>query len=343
MAAYDVRSRDRFRPGETLDIHREMMRLTLGIAGKTLFNADVEGEAEDIGRALTASLELFNWVTVPFAEQLLRLPIPPARRFRAARERLDATIYRIIAQRRSSGADTGDLLSMLLAEEEDAEGSADRGRGATDSRTGRSAADVQLRDDVLTVFLAGHETTANALTWTWYLLSQYPEVEAALHAEIDAVLAGRPPEVDDLPRLEYTRMVLAESMRLYPPAWAVGRLALEDYAVGGYVAPRGSVILLSQFLTHRDGRYFPDPRRFDPERWRPGAEAGRPKYAYFPFGAGLRLCIGEGFAWMEGVLLIATLAQRWRFRLAPGQRIEAQPLITLRPRSVAEKPPLCVT
>jgi len=191
--------------------------------------------------------------------------------------------------------------------------------------------DLQLRDEAITIFLAGHETTANALTYTWYLLAQHPEVEAKLHAEI-AALDGRLPTVDDLPRLKYTEMVFAESMRLYPPAWAIGRRALQDYQVGPYCVPAGSVVLMSQWVMHRDERYFPDPLRFDPERWQPAAKEARPKFAYFPFGGGPRLCIGEAFAWMEGVLLIATLAQGWRMRLVPGHALQLQPLITLRPK-----------
>jgi cytochrome P450 len=192
--------------------------------------------------------------------------------------------------------------------------------------------DEQVRDEALTIFLAGHETTSNALTWTWYLLSQHPEVETRLHEEIDAVLGSRLPTVDDVPRLKYTEMVLAESMRLYPPAWAIGRLTINDYEIGGYRVPARSLVLLSQYVMHRDARYYPDPARFDPERWTPEARESRPQYAYFPFGGGLRRCIGEGFAWMEGILLIATLARHWRLRLVPDHPVELHPVITLRPK-----------
>lgn len=170
--------------------------------------------------------------------------------------------------------------------------------------------DVQLRDEALTIFLAGHETTANALTWTWYLLSQNPDAEATLHTEIDEVLGSRLPTVADIPSLKYTEMVLAESMRLYPPAWALGRLAVNDQEIGGYFVPKKSLVLMSQDVMHHDARYFSDPQRFDPERWKPGAREGAPQFSYFPFGGGPRRCIGEGFAWMEGILLIATLAQQ---------------------------------
>jgi cytochrome P450 len=192
--------------------------------------------------------------------------------------------------------------------------------------------DLQLRDEVMTLFLAGHETTANALAWTFYLLSENPEPEARLHAELDRVLEGRLPTVDDLPHLRYTEQVLAESMRLYPPAWALGRRAIRDVEIGGCPVPAGSFALVSAFITQRDPRFYPDPLRFDPERFAPEARAARLKFAYFPFGGGARQCIGEPFAWMEGTLLLAVLAQKWRLRLAPGQNVQVQPLITLRPR-----------
>ena len=192
--------------------------------------------------------------------------------------------------------------------------------------------DRQLRDEALTIFLAGHETTANALTWTWYLLSQHPQSEARLHAELDSALGGRRPAFEDLKNLPYTRMVLAESMRLYPPAWAVGRRALESFNIREYEISAGSVVLMSQYIMHRDERFFPDPERFDPERWTAEAQAQRPKFSYFPFGGGARVCIGEQFAWMEGILLLATIAQQWRMRLDPGQVVDIQPLITLRPK-----------
>jgi cytochrome P450 len=268
---------------------------------------------------MTMAFESFNYAMLPFTEYLEKLPLPAVKRFNAARDRLDQTIYRLIGERRASGADRGDLLSMLLLAQ-DTEGD------------GSGMSDLQLRDEALTIFLAGHETTANALTWTWYLLSQNPKVEARLHAELDSSLDGRAPSFDDLQRLPYTRMVLAESMRLYPPAWAIGRRAINAMDVAGYTIPSGSVVLMSQFIMHRDPRFFVDPERFDPERWSPEAIAERPKFSYFPFGGGARVCIGEQFAWMEGILLLASLAQQWRARLVPGHVVDLQPLITLRPR-----------
>lgn len=319
MADYAARTAERWQDRVTLDIAREMMRLTLGVVGKTLFDAEVEGEAEEIGSALTDAMVLFDRVTVPFSELLDRLPLPGTRRFHRARARLDETIYRIVEERRRSGEDRGDLLSMLLLAQ-DTEG--DMGR----------MTDEQLRDEALTLFLAGHETTAIALTWTWYLLSQNPAAEARLHAELDEVLEGRLPTAEDLPRLPYTRMVLAESMRLYPPAWIIGRQPLEEFELGGWRIPAGSIVMMSQWVIHRDARFYADPQAFRPERWHPDAEAARHRFAYFPFGAGTRKCIGEGFAWMEGILVLATLAQRWRMRPLPDYRPEARPLITLRPK-----------
>jgi cytochrome P450 len=320
MAEYAVRRSARWRDGETLDVHQEMMALTLAIVGKTLFDADVEAEAGAIGEALSIAFETFNVAFyLPMGELLQRLPIPSTLRFRRARARLDETVYRIIAERRASGADRGDLLSMLLLSQ-DTEG--DGGR----------MSDVQLRDEAMTIFLAGHETTANALTWSWYLLSRHPEAERRMHEEIDRVIGSRTAGAEDLPELPYTRMVLAESMRLYPPAWIIGRRAIEPYEAGGYRIPARALVLACQYLVHRDPRWFPDPERFDPERWTPERQAERPRFSYFPFGGGTRICIGEQFAWMEGVLLLASIAQRWRPRLEPGHPVELQPIITLRPK-----------
>jgi cytochrome P450 len=319
MVECAARVADRWLDGATIDIAPEMSRLTLAIVGKTLFDADVESEAREIGEALTETIRVWRLSTLPYGELLEKLPLPSTRRFQAARIRLDATIYRFIEEHRAAGVDRGDLLSMLLMAK-DAEGD------------GGSMTDEQLRDEAMTIFLAGHETTANALTWTWYLLAQHPEAEAILQDELREVLSGRHPTLEDLPRLTYSEMVLAESMRLFPPAWIIGRRALEDLEVNSYLIPAGSLVLMSQYVMHRDPRYYPDPNRFDPLRWSTEAKAARPKFSYFPFGGGLRVCLGESFAWMEGVLVMATLAQRWQMQLVPGQRVEPQPLITLRPK-----------
>ncbi len=320
MTARAQRLATEWQDGTRLDVSQEMMRLTLGIVAKTLFNTDIEAEAQEIGEAVSEALHHMEFAMWPFAPLLERLNPAINRRFERTRARLDTTIYRMIREHRADSEDRGDLLSMLLmAQDELGDG-------------GGSMTDEQLRDEAMTLFLAGHETTANALTWTWYLLSQHPEVERRLHAELDDVLAGRMPTEADVANLSYTRRVLAESMRRYPPAWVIGRRVLADYRIGEYTLPAGSICMISQYVTHHDPRWYPDPFRFDPERWTPEAQEQRPKFAYYPFGSGPRVCIGEGFAWMEGILLLATLAQRWRLRLVPEHRVEMQPVVTLRPR-----------
>ena len=319
MTGHAVRARERWRDGETLEVWQEMMRLTLAIVGKTLFDADVESEAPEIGKALTDVMQLFERITNPLSGLLDKLPLPSNTRWLKAKARLDSTIYRVINERRASGEDRGDLLSMLLlAQDEEGDGG--------------SMNDQQLRDEAMTLFVAGHETTANALTWTWYLLSQHRDVEARLHEEVDSVLTGTIPTAADVARLPYTEMVFAESMRLYPPAWTLGRRALTDYQIDRYVLPAHAIVLMSPWVMHHDPRFFPDPYKFDPDRWAMEARESRPKFSYFPFGGGPRVCIGEQFAWMEGALLIATIAQHWKMRLAPGQRVEPKAMITLRPR-----------
>lgn len=305
-------------PAKPLDIALEMMHLSLSIVGKTLFDNDVESEVREIAAEVNAVMRLYNFLVItPRVEELVQYPVPGLLRFRRARKRLDAIVYRMIAEHRAGEQHRGDLLSMLLhARYED----------------GSGMSDEQLRDEVITIFLAGYETTANALAWTWYLLSQNPEAEARLHRELAEALGGRNPTAADLPQLRFTEMAVAESMRLYPPAWAMGRRAIEDFEIAGYRLPARTSVFFSQYFAHRDERYFPDPERFDPERFLPEAKAARPRFAYFPFGGGNRQCIGESFAWMELVLVIATLAQRWRMRLAPGARVVPQPLITLRPK-----------
>ena len=319
MTDYAAQVRERWHDGETLDISAEMMRLTLAIVGKTLFDANVESDAQEVGEAMNVVMDLFNTITIPFFELLQKFPLPQLRRFDKAKAQLDAIIYRLIAQRRRSGEDRGDLLSMLLLTR-DSEGDGER------------MTDTQLRDEAMTIFLAGHETTANALTWTWYLLSQNPTVEAKLHEEIDHVLGSRLPTFEDVAQLKYAEMVFAESMRLYPPAWAIGRMSLEDCEIAGYVVPRKSLVLMSQYVMHHDARYFPDPQLFDPERWTPQGRESRPQFSYFPFGGGPRRCIGEGFAGMEGILLLATLAQHWQMRTLPNHPVALKPVITLRPK-----------
>jgi cytochrome P450 len=316
MAEYAVRTRNAWQDGATLDVAREMNRLTLSVVGKTLFDADVESQAATVGEALTGVMESFWVLLLPFADLIERLPVPRLRRARMARARLDAIIYRMIADRRASGRDHGDLLSMLLA--------------AQDEDDGGVMTDQQVRDEAMTIFLAGHETTANALTWTWYLLSENPDAARRLHDEIDRVLEGRLPSVEDIPRLPYVERVVTEAMRLYPPAWLIGRRAIGEYRFGPYVAPPRTILIMSPFIVQRDGRHYRDPERFDPDRWTPEQKAALPPFAYFPFGGGPRRCIGESFAWMELILIVATIAQRWDLRLVPGHPVVPQPLITLR-------------
>lgn len=320
MTHYAEKMRDSWQAGETREIDKEMMRLTLQIVGKTLFNADVDDEADEVGQAMTTLIEMFDYLLIPFSELLEKLPFPQSVRFHKSRATLDEVIYAIIDERRrSEDADRGDLLSMLLLAQDE-----DDGRGMTDE---------QVRDEALTLFLAGHETTANALTFTWYLLSQNPDQEARLHRELDETLGGRSPVFEDVPHLKYTEAVFAEAMRLFPPAWAIGRLAVEKHRFGPYEVPVGALVLISPYVMHRDRRFWEEADRFLPERWfeRSIREAGQ-KFIYLPFSRGVRSCIGESFAWMEGVLLIAALAQKWRLRLAPGQRLGLNPLMTLRPK-----------
>lgn len=316
MSGYGARLRERWQPGATVEVSEEMMRLTLSIVAKTLFSAEIESEVSEIGGAMTTILKMFRMLMMPFSEYLEKLPLPSNRRFEKARARLDAITYGLVRERRKGGQDAGDLLSMLLM--------------AHDEEGGAGMTDTQVRDEALTLFLAGHETTAQALTWTWYLLSQHPECERRLHEEIDAVLGGRLPDFEDLPQLRYTEQLFAEALRLYPPAWAIGRKSKEEFELGGAKIAGQSICILSPYVVHRDPRWFPDPERFDPERWTPEARDARPKFSYFPFGGGARACIGERFAWMEGMLILATLAQRWKFRLVPGQSVEPLALITLR-------------
>lgn len=310
-------TREAWRDGEVRDVAKDMMALTLQIVAETMFGADVTNMSDDVRDAMNSLVDLFDLMLLPFSELLQHLPLPPTIRFRKARRTLDSIIMRIIEDRRASGEDRGDLLSLLVAARDD---------------DGSQMTDALLRDEVLTLFLAGHETTANALTWTWYLLSQHPDVAERLHDELDDVLGGRLPTIDDLERLAFTRNVFTESMRLFPPAWVIGRRATVDYQADGYAIPAGSIVLMSQFLMHRDQRYFSAPECFDPDRWTEAARNGRPKFSYFPFGAGPRQCIGEHFAWMEGILVLATLASRWSLQCTDDNQVAMQPLVTLRPK-----------
>jgi cytochrome P450 len=317
MTREAVRERDGWRHGEQRDIALDMMRLTLNVVAGTLFATDLRDEVAELADAINRIMGLYNFlVMLPAAEWLVHVRPPGLAAFVRARKRIDAVVYRMIEAHRQHRSDHNSLLDMMLA------ASPDRSAGSEES----------LRDQVITIFLAGYETVANALSWTWYLLSQNPECERRFHEEIDRELQARIPTFDDIPRLRYVEMVFAESMRLYPPAWAMGRYARSDFRLGEYFLPAKTTVLTSQFITHRDARFFPDSLRFDPERFTPEAKARRAKFTYFPFGAGARQCIGESFAWMEGILLLATIGQKWKLNLVPGQIVEPEPLITLRPK-----------
>ncbi len=318
MVRHGLRWRDTIRDGATIDVTAEMGGLTLAIVGETLFSTNVQRDADDVRQALTDAVQSFAYAVLPGIELFERLPIGPFVKVRKARARLDRIIHRVIAERRANPNAAADLIAMLLAARDPEQ----------PSEPGMS--DQQIRDEALTIFLAGYETTANAMAWTWHLLGSAPHVEEKLHAELQRLLGDRPPTVDDVPRLEFTRAVIAESMRVYPPAWTMGRRAIEPHVIGGSEIEKNALVLTSQWVVHHDPRWWPDPFTFRPERWLP--EARRPKYAYFPFGGGRRLCIGESFAWTEAILLLASIAQRWSF--APVSAPTPEPRITLRPRGL---------
>ena len=302
--------------GEERDAHREMMRLTLQIVGKTLFDADVERDAQGVGKSLELLLEIgANFRRTIFVPHW----VPTLANLRVKREvaQIEKILYRIIAERRTSDRDAGDLLSMLLAAQDD---------------DGSKMTDKQLRDETITLFLAGHETTASTLSWTWWLLAQNPAVEKKLHGELDAVLGNRAPSFDDLPRLVYTGHVITESLQLYPAAWGLARLVVEDHEIAGYPVTKGMGVAMAQWVVHRDPRWYDAPEEFRPERWENDLMKRLPRFAYFPFGGGARQCIGNAFALMEAVLILATIAQEFRLRLVADHPVLPLASITLRPR-----------
>ena len=321
MVKHALRWRESIQPNATIDVTSEMAALTLSIVGETLFSSNVQGDTDDVREALAAAVQSFGFVFLPGVEYLEKLPLPMFVRVRKSRERLDKVIHRVIADRRAGGSEDPplqDLVSMLLAARDP----------ENPSEPGMS--DEQIRDEAMTIFLAGHETTANAMAWTWHLLGNSPAVEAKLHEELARVLDGRTPAVADVPRLEYTRAVVAESMRLFPPAWTMGRRVVERHTIDGHTIEPGALVIVSQWIAHHDPRWWEAPNDFRPERWQ--SPAARPKYAYFPFGGGSRICIGESFAWTEAILLLATIAQRWRF--VAGTAPQLEPRITLRPKDL---------
>jgi cytochrome P450 len=320
MVLATTRMLDTWHDGETRDVHQQMMALTLGIVAEALFGSDVSGHAGGVEQALAVLMNQFEGMAGLAFLLPEKLPLPSTLKFKRSVAQLDKIIYAIIHERRSARGPSKDLLEMLLRSQDE---------------EGSRMSDEQLRDEVMTLFLAGHETTANALSWTWYLLAQHPEIEARLFQEISQVLRGKLPTAADVTRLPYTEMVVKESMRLYPPAWAVGRQAVGDFEMSGYKFPAGTNIAILQWNTQRDARFFPDPEKFDPERW--SAESLRrnalPRFAYFPFGGGPRVCVGAGFAMMEAILLLATMAQRYRMTLVAKRKVKLLPSVTLRPRN----------
>ena len=316
MAGFAERHVAGWADSTTVEIHGEMMTLTQAIVGKTLFDADVSGDAHDAAQAAKLLAENFGArlarIALPFW-----VPTPGNLRARRAIRRLDAIVDRIIAERRAITDDRGDLLSMLVQ--------------AQDADDGTRMTPRQLRDEVMTIFLAGHETTAVTLSWTWYLLAQHPEVRARLDAELRAALDGRPPAAEDLPRLTYTAAIVSESLRLFPPAYGLGRQAAGATTLGGYPIPRGDIVIAPTWVVHRDRRWFDEPGEFRPERWADDLARRLPRFAYFPFGGGPRQCIGNTFALMEATLILAAVSQRVRLELEPGQRITPVPYVTLRP------------
>ena len=349
MTDYAIRFRDRWENEEIIDISQEMMELTLGIICKSVLNFDVESEAKQVGKALTTTRNYSKRLQNPIGHVLDKIPILPAPKgARKAKEELDSLVYGLISDRRrhyeqeeSDNKRHDDLLSRLMgAQDSNVAGSASSGSTQSSTSKGKMS-DKQVRDEAMTIFIAGHETTANVLTWTFFLLSQYPDVEKKLHDEIDSVLGTtdedghvvtKIPTPDDIPRLQYTEKVLRESMRLYPPVWTMGRYVENDYNVGEYTIPAGSSILMSQYVMHHDTRYYEEPEQFNPDRWTAEFKSQLPRFSYFPFGGGIRGCIGEPFAWMEGIFITAIIAQKWTMRLIPGQRIKLDPAITLRPK-----------
>jgi cytochrome P450 len=306
--------------GMRVEMKEAMTNMSIAIAGKTMFNADIEEEeAIEINQALDTATSLFGRISLPFSEWLLKLPLPSTLRFYRAKAKLDNSIYRMIDERRRNRVDNGDLISILLSSQDE------KGEGG-------GMSDQQVRDEALTLFLTAFDTTSTALTWTWYLLSQNPEAEAELHEELEHVLKGRLATAEDLAQLKFTRMVFGESMRIYPPSYVIPRQALEDFPIDKYIIPGGTIILMSPYLIHHDSRFHPDPEKFNPHAWDEHSHGQNSKYEYFPFSRGPRSCIGEPFAWMQGMLVLASIAQSWRIKLVPDHPVELLQLINLRPK-----------
>jgi cytochrome P450 len=323
IAQYSAEMTERWQPGP-LDLHPEMLLLALRIVGKCLFDTDAQADVKRIAAAVDAFMGFLPLVFLPFSKQIEKLPFGPMANIRKGGIDLDAIIYGMIAERRKSPGDRGDLLSMLL-EATDSE----------DTSVANRMSDQQVRDECLTVMLAGHETTANGLSFALWMLAKHPEAQQKIHEESVRVLGNRLPTAADYPALKYAYMVFAETMRLYPPVWVIGRSAgPEPYDFRGFTIPPGAVLIAPQIVVQRDPRFWSNPEVFDPQRFADETRSSRPKFAYYPFGAGSRQCIGEGLAWMEGVFVLATIFRHWKVRPAPGapQELPMSPLISLRPK-----------
>ena len=314
MVRFSLGMLEQWHAGDEIDISRAMQELTLLIVVKSLFSLELSSKVKELGELFTQLAEHRRKVLAQLLNLRIEAPFTEYGKRMAARRKIDQFIYQLIAQRRTDGHDTGDILSMLLVAQDE----------------GHSLTDLQVRDHVMTFIAAGHETTANTLTWTFRLLSENPGPREKLIHELQTVLAGRPPTISDLPNLPYTEWVINESMRLYPPAWVIGRGALEAFDLGGYHFPAGTSFMLSQWVIHHLSEIWGDPDTFRPERWNPANGEKVPQWSYFPFGGGPRICIGMPFAQMEAKLLLATLQQRYTPRIVPGFQVELQPLVTLR-------------
>jgi cytochrome P450 len=319
MVTRAERAQSRWRDGSALDLKDEMGRISLAVVGETMFGVNLEPHAAAIQSAMDTTIGSPPNMLLPLAQLVEKLPLPKVRRMKAGRAKIHAVVDQLISERRVSAGERNDLLSILLFAQ-------DQGNN------GNRMTGEQVHDEVMNFLIGGHETVSDALGWTWYLLSLHPEVEARLHEELDRILGDRLPSFADMEALRFTKNVTKESLRLYPPLWMIWRRAVEDYPLGDYIAPAGSIVLLSQHVMHRDQRYFAEPLRFNPERWTQEFNERLPKFAYFPFGGGPRQCIGDRFGFMEVILVIATVAQKWKFRLVPGYPVVPHPLLTLRPK-----------
>jgi cytochrome P450 len=321
ISDYTSQMTSKWQDGAVVDLHAEMLLLALRIVGKCLFDTNVESEVRRIADAVDAFMGFMPLAFLPFSEQIQKLPLPSMKRIHRGHEELDNLIYGIIRQRRKDNVDRGDLLSILLTSVD------------TEGDTGQMS-DEQVRDECLTLMLAGHETTANALSFALWLLAEHDDIQQKLHSECSEVMGGREPAASDFPRLKYAEKVFAEALRLYPPVWVTARTCVEPYEIAGYRIPEGAILLAPQIALHHDARFWDDPQRFDPERFTEQAKMSRPRFSYFPFGAGSRQCIGEGLAWMEGVLVLAAIIQQWNIRRVPGhsEPLKVTPAITLRPK-----------